>query len=102
MQRIVEVEIVAVNFVKVADLGLAIRAEEAVKAALDRQIAPLPLAHHHGVVTRLLKGFGNQRAARHLFGLIPVSSRVSDLLAIEAGQQRDTRRAADRIVIELG
>ena len=99
---VVEVEIILHHGMPIADHALAVGSEESVESAFDREVAPLPLADHGGVVTAGLQQLGNEYAFRKILRLVPVIALVAGLLTVETGQQRCPGRTADGVVVKPG
>ena len=75
---------VLIDFVKVADLGLAHRTEEPIKPAVQRRVSSLPLANHLSLVACLLKHLAKRDALAKVLWVIPAISAVVYLLTVEA------------------
>ena len=114
VQRIGQVEVVgefvplAVNvvgisldLVKVADLRLAHRPEESIKASIQSRVTPLPFTNNRGVVAGLLQHLTDGDALLEVLGFIPAIAPVPDLLAVQPRQKRGPSRTTDRVVVEL-
>jgi hypothetical protein len=98
---VVEIKIIVLYGVPIADFTLAVGSKEAIETTVNGEIPSLPLANHRGLITICLEDFRDQNTFAEVFGLVPTVASMAGLLAVESREQRGSRRATNRVVVKL-